>query len=154
MKRTRIVMAALLLLLPLLCRAQKGLFEKFCDMKDVTSVYISKAMIDSNAYLHASDVFIGKVKGQLNSVQTMSSMHEEVIKQMRKEYQSLLQSSKYELLMKQKNTTKNTTFYMRKNGDVVKELIMIEDGKAKFKVVYLEGDMTLKDIQQIMMFQS
>ena len=154
MRRTRIVMAALLLLLPLLCSAQKGLFEKFGDMKDVTSVYISKTMIESNAYLHTSDVFIGKVKGQLNSVQTMSSMNEEVIKQMRKEYQSLLQSSKYKLLMKQKNTTKNATFYMRKSGDVVKELIMIEDGKAKFKVVYLEGDMTLKDIQQIMMFQS
>ncbi len=36
----------------------------------------------------------------------------------------------------------------------MKELIMIIDGAANLKFVYLEGEMTLKDIQNIMMYQN
>ena len=35
-------------------------------------------------------------------------------------------------------------FYMSRKGEKVKELIMIVDGAATLKFVYLEGDMTLK----------
>ena len=43
---------------------------------------------------------------------------------------------------------------MSRKGEKVKELIMIVDGAATLKFVYLEGDMTLKDIQNIMMYQN
>ena len=143
-----------MLLLPLLCQAQKNLFNKYGDMKGVSSVYISKAMIETNPNLFAKDIYIGKVSGQLNSVQILSTMDNNVKKDMRKDLRSLVQSSKYELLMKQKGTVSSSEFYLSRKGDKVKELIMIIDGAATLKFVYLEGDMTLKDIQRIMMYQN
>ena len=140
------ILAGVLLMLPLLCQAQKNLFNKYGDMKGVSSVYISKAMIETNPNLFTKDVYIGKVSGQLNSVQVLSTMDNNVKKDMR----SLVQSSRYELLMKQKGTVSSSEFYMSRKGEKVKELIMIVDGAATLKFVYLEGDMTLKDIQNIM----
>lgn len=154
MKTMKMILAAMLLLVPMLCQAQKNLFDKYGDMKDVSSVYISKAMIEANPNLFTKDVYIGKVSGQLNSVQVLSTMEDNVKKSMRKDLRSLVQSSKYELLMKQKGIVSNSEFYMNRKGDVVKELIMIMDGAASLKFVYLEGEMTLKDIQRIMMYQN
>lgn len=81
-------------------------------------------------------------------------MDNNVKKDLRKDLRSLVQSSKYELLMKQKGTVSSSEFYLSRKGDKVKELIMIIDGAAALKFVYLEGDMTLKDIQRIMMYQN
>ncbi|MDY5239432.1 DUF4252 domain-containing protein [Bacteroides helcogenes] len=154
MKTSRMILAGILLMLPLLCQAQKNLFNKYGDMKGVSSVYISRAMIETNSNLFTKDIYIGKVSGQLNSVQVISTMDNNVKKEMRKDLRSLVQSSKYELLMKQKGVVSSSEFYMSRKGDKVKELIMIVDGAATLKFVYLEGDMTLKDIQNIMMYQN
>lgn len=150
----KMLMAVLLLTLPLLCRAQRYLFDKYNDMRGVSSVFISKAMLDMNPDLFTKDVYIGKVSGQLNAVQILSTMDNNIKKDMRKDLRSLTQASKYELMMKQKGTVSSSEFYINRKGDKVKELIMIIDGAATLKFVYLEGDMTLKDIQNIMMYQN
>ena len=56
----KMILAGVLLMLPLLCQAQKNLFNKYGDMKGVSSVYISKAMIETNPNLFTKDVYIGK----------------------------------------------------------------------------------------------
>ncbi len=68
---------------------QKNLFNKYGDMKGVSSVYISKAMIETNPNLFTKDFYIGKVSGQLNSVQVLSTMDNNVKKEMRKDLRSL-----------------------------------------------------------------
>ena len=73
---------------------------------------------------------------------------------MRKDIKALVESSKYDLLMKQKGVVSSSEFYVNRKGDKVRELIMIIDGAASLKYVYLEGEMTLKDIQSIMKYQS
>lgn len=153
MKANKLILTGMLLLLSLFCQAQKNLFNKYNDLKGVSSVYISKAMIESNPNLFTKDVYIGKVSGLLNSVQVLSTMDSNVKKELRKDLHALVESSKYELLMKQKGTVSSSEFYMSRKGDKVKELIMILDGAATLKFVYLEGEMTLKDIQNIMMYQ-
>ena len=58
MKTMKMILAGVLLMLPLLCQAQKNLFNKYGDMKGVSSVYISKAMIETNPNLFTKDVYI------------------------------------------------------------------------------------------------
>ena len=140
-------------MLPLLCQAQKNIFNTYNDMKGVSSVYISKAMIEMNPNLFTKDIYIGKVSGKLESVQIVSTMDNNIKKDLRKDLRTLVQSSKYELLMKQKGNVSSSEFYINRKGDKVKELIMIIDGAANLKFVYLEGEMTLKDIQNIMKSQ-
>lgn len=154
MKLSKILLAGVLLVLPLLCQAQKNIFNTYNDMKGVSSVYISKAMIEMNPNLFTKDIYIGKVSGKLDCVQILSTRDSNIKKDMRKDLRSLVQSSKYELLMKQKGNVSSSEFYLNRKGDKVKELIMIIDGTPTLKFVYLEGEMTLKDIQNIMMYQN
>ncbi|WP_299992975.1 DUF4252 domain-containing protein [uncultured Bacteroides sp.] len=154
MKLNKILLAGVLLMLPLLCHAQKNIFNTYNDMKGVSSVYISKAMIEMNSNLFTKDIYIGKVSGQLDCVQILSTMDNIVKKDMRKDLRTLVQASKYELLMKQKGNVSSSEFYINRKGDKVKELIMIIDGAATLKFIYLVGEMTLKDIQNIMMYQN
>lgn len=154
MKSMKMKLVGLMLLVPLFCQAQKSLFNTYSDMKGVSSVYISKAMIEMNSNLFTKDVYIGKVSGKLDGVQIISTMDNNIKKNMRKDIQSLVHSSKYELLMKQKGIVSSSEFYVSRKGDKVRELIMVIDGAASLKFVYLEGEMTLKDIQNIMMYQN
>ena len=125
MKLNKILLAGVLLMLPLLCQAQKNIFNTYNDMKGVSSVYISKAMIEMNPNLFTKDIYIGKVSGKLESVQIVSTMDNNIKKDLRKDLRTLVQSSKYELLMKQKGNVSSSEFYINRKGDKVKELIMI-----------------------------
>ena len=44
-------------------------------------------------------------------------------------------------------------FYVKRKGETVQDLIMVVDGAATLKYVRLVGDMTIKDIQNIMKSQ-
>ena len=154
MKTMKFILACVLLLSPLLCQAQKNLFNKYNDMKGVSSVYISKAMMELNPNLFMKDLYIGKVAEHLNSVQVLSTHDNKVREEMAKDIRSLVQSSKYELLMKQKSTVSGSEVYVNRKGSKVKELIMVMNGASSLKFVYMEGDMTTDDIKKLMLYQS
>ena len=59
MKTMKFILVCVLLLSPLFCQAQKNLFNKYNDMKGVSSVYISKAMMELNPNLFMKDLYIG-----------------------------------------------------------------------------------------------
>lgn len=152
MKTNRLFLASILLLLPLLCQAQ-SLFAKYSDMNNVSSVYISKAMIEMNPELYTKDVNIGKIAKQLELVQILSTMDNGVKRELRRDIESVVQAQKYELLMKQKGIVSRMAFYVKRKGEKVQDLIMVVDGAATLKYIRLVGDMTLKDIQNIMKSQ-
>lgn len=154
MKTMRLILVSLLLLLPLFGQAQKNLFSKYDDMKGVSSVYISKTMMELNPNLFMKDLYIGKVAERLNSVQVLSTRDNKIREEMAKDIRTLVQSSKYELLMKQKGTASGSEIYVNRKGNKVKELIMITDGAASLKFVYMEGDMTPDDIKKLMLYQN
>ena len=90
MKTMKFILACVLLLSPLLCQAQKNLFNKYNDMKGVSSVYISKAMMELNPNLFMKDLYIGKVAEHLNSVQVLSTHDNKVREEMAKDIRSLV----------------------------------------------------------------
>lgn len=155
MKTKKITLSILVLLFCLIGNAQNNLFDKYSDLHNVSSVYISKTMIEMNPNLYTKDVFIGKVAGQLDAVYIISTMDNGIKKDLRKDIDEFIQKGKYELLMKQKGVVSRSAFYVKRKGtDQVRELIMITDGAATLKFVSLIGDLTLKDIQKITSYQS
>lgn len=154
MKNIRLLLISMLLIFPLLGQAQQELFKKYSDMKNVSSVYISKAMLDMNPSLFTEDIYIGKAASQLNSVQIISTMDNKIKPEMLKDIRAKIKSSHYELLMKQKGTVSSSEFYVSRKGDKVKELVMVINGAASLKFVYLEGEMTTKDVQNILLYQN
>ena len=55
----------------------------------------------------------------------------------------------YEELMRVKDKKTKANFYIRQQGELIKELIMLADSEENFSVIQLKGNFTLQDIQEI-----
>lgn len=153
MKTCKFYLTLAVMLLPLCGWAQEKLFDKYNNMKDVKSVYISKAMLDMGPH-YFTDFYLGSTAKKLNSVRVLSTSNASVYKEMLKDIRALLKHSKYELLMKQKGASNSSEFFIAKSHDKIKELIMlmvVNDQSLRF--MHLEGDMTEKDVKDILLYQ-
>ena len=143
------IVLVMLLFSSIVYAQNNSIFEKYSEMKNVSSVYISKTMLEMNPNLYTNDVYIGKVAGQLEAVYIVSSMNGDIKNNMRKDIDSYIKKGNYELLMQQKGIVSSSSFYIKKKGDKIRELVMITDTPGKLNFVQLTGDLTLQDIQRI-----
>lgn len=153
-EKLRTLITISILMATLAVSAQNPVFEKYGEQRNVSSVFISKAMIEMQPDLYTKDLYIGKVAGQLDAVYILSTLDNNIKKDMRKDIDQFISHGKYELLMKQKGVVSRSAFYVKKKGDKIKELVMISDGAASLKFILLSGDLTLKDIQNITNYQN
>ena len=128
--------------------AQNKLFDKYAEMDDMTSVYISKAMFQMMPKVENAGLNLVNMKGKVESLQILSTAREDQIPQMRKEFSQLVKSSHSELMRVRDGKTK-ATFYANMNGEKVKDLLMLADTDSSFTVIQLLGNFTLQDIQEI-----
>lgn len=150
MKHFKIILVGIILLmLPVAVSAQSNIYDKYNDKSNVSSIYISKTMLEMQPGVYTKDVNIGKVAGKLEAVYIVSTMDKTVRRGMSSDIAEFIKKGKYEVLMKQKGNVASSSFYVKKKGDKVKELIMISDDPAKLSYIHLVGEMTLQDIQNI-----
>ena len=145
----------ILLFLALICCsyatfAQNKLFDKFSDMDGVTSVFISKTMLQMMPNMKTNGLDIGNVAGKLESIEILTSEKKSIAQMMRAETAYIAKDKSYEELMKIKDDGSKVSFFIRKSGgDKIKELVMLVDETSEFVIIRILGDMTLKDIQNI-----
>jgi phosphopentomutase len=128
--------------------AQDKLFEKYADMDNVTSVYISKAMFRMMPDMNNLGVNLAELKEKMESLQLINSEKTEQISLMRQDFSQLVQRGHQEL-MRIHNGKTNVTFYFGMKSDRIAELLMLADTDSSFTVIQLTGDFTLKDIQEL-----
>lgn len=129
--------------------AQNKLFDRFAEMDDVSSVYISKAMFQMmpNA-VKTGGLNLMNLKGKAQSLQLISTENKSKAEMMRKEFSGMV-SKQHEELMRVKDGKTNATFYAKQNKETISELIMLANTEKGFTVIQLLGEFTLKDIQEI-----
>lgn len=131
-----------------LCFAQDKLFEKYADMDNVTSVFISKKMFEMIPDIESGNLNLMNLKGKINNLQILTSDKREVRDQMRKEFSSLIGQS-HEELMRIKDNDTRAAFYIAQNGEMINEMIMLADTDSEYVIIRLNGNFTLQDIQNV-----
>lgn len=131
-----------------LCFAQDKLFDKYADMDDVTSVFISKKMFDMMPNIESGGLNLMNLKGKINNLQLLTTEKRDVQDQMRKEFSGLIGKSHEELMRVKDNNTK-AAFYIEQNGELINEMIMLADTDSNYVVIRLTGKFTLQDIQDV-----
>lgn len=148
MKRNYMLLC-LLLLCSSFCLAQSNrLFEKYGTLEDVDQVYISKTMFQLMPAMETAGLNLMNMKGKIESLQILSTEKTTIKTQMRKDFSALI-GKQHEELMRVKNGKTHATFYIRKKGERIHELIMLADTETNFSVIQLLGNFTLEDIQNI-----
>lgn len=131
-----------------LCFAQDNLFEKYADMDNVTSVFISKKMFDLMPDIESGGLDLRNLKGKINNLQIITSDKRDVRDQMRKEFGTLISKS-HEELMRVKDNDTRASFYITQQGDLINEMVMLADTDSDYVVIRLTGRFTLQDIQDV-----
>ena len=128
--------------------AQDNLFEKYSNMDNVTSVYISKSMFQLMPDgVQAGGVDFSDLKGKIDHLQILTSENRAVSKQMQADFEGMVKG--YELLMKVKSDDTRASFFVKQKGERINDMVMLTDEEDEFVVIRLVGDFTVQDIQQI-----
>ena len=128
--------------------AQNRLFEKYADMENVTSVYISKTMFQMIPTVENIGVNLMNMKGKIESLQLVATERQDQIAQMKKDFSGLV-TTRHEELMRIKDGKTRVNFYSDIKDDQIKELIMLVEDENKYTAILLVGNFTLKDTQEI-----
>lgn len=131
-----------------LCMAQDKLFEKYADMDNVTSVFISKAMFQMMPSIESGGLNLMNLKGKIDNLQILTSENQETKEMMRKDFTSHIGKS-HELLMRVKDEDTKATFYIEQEGNRVSEMIMLADADSSYVVIRITGNFTLQDIRDV-----
>ena len=132
-----------------ICFAQNKLFDKYADMDDVTSVYISKKMFQMMPVMETAGLNLANLKGKIESLQILTTQKADLRERMRGEFKALI-GKDHEELMRVKDGKTKANFNVKQQGELIQELIMIADmDDGSFSVMQLLGRFTLQDVQEI-----
>lgn len=146
--KTKYIFLLLCLLCSTLCFAQDKLFDKYADMNNVTSVYISKKMFQMIPSIESGGLNLANLKGKIENMQILTSDKQEIKENMKKDFSNIIGKS-HEMLMRVKDNNTNAVFYVEQKGDLINEMIMLADSDSSYVVIRLAGKFTLQDIQDV-----
>lgn len=124
------------------------LFDKYADMDNVTSVYISKAMFKMMPAIETGGLNLINMIGKIESLQVLTTERADLTNDMQKEFSQLVGKG-HEELMRVRDGKTRATFYADMKGNNVKDLLMLAKTDSTFTVIQLLGTFSLKDIQDI-----
>lgn len=129
--------------------AQNKIFEKYADQDNITYVHISKAMFQMMPAMETTaGLNMGNMKGKIESLSVLSTENADRISDIKKDL-SKINTNGYEELMKIKDSGVNTVFYALKEGEKIKDILMIVNSNKSVTLIQLLGNFTLSDIQKM-----
>ena len=129
----------------------KNLFDKYENEDDVTIISISKSMFNLiPGNISKADVDLQNILPKIESLLMITSEKSSVKEKMALDFKSLIEKNKnYEELMRVRDGKSNIIFNAKKEGDIIKEFIMLINDETDFVAIQILGNFTLEDIQQI-----
>jgi len=129
----------------------KTLFDKYENEDDVTIVSISKSMFNLiPGNISKANVDIQNILPKIESLLLITSDKNNVKEKMSLEFKSLIEKNKnYEELMRVRDGKSNILFYSKKEGNSIREFVMLINDNADFVAIQILGNFTLEEIQQI-----
>lgn len=149
--KTKIYLITILLIFSFLTvNAQEDIFEKLSNHEDITTVYISKSLLNLMPDVNTGGANIKGLTGKLEQLEIYNTEgSKDASKLMKQEIAGLVKSKKYEILMKVKEKDNNVTFYVYKEKERIKDLIMFVDDMDECSIIRVKGDFSAEDVQGV-----
>lgn len=148
MKRTYVI-TLILICFSIASYAQNSLFDKYADMNGVTSVYISKAMLNMIPNMKTNGVNISGVASKLDNIQIIHAERADIIARLKGEQRHITPQNGYEELMRVNDEGNKVTIYLKTEKNGKKEFILFNDQDKELTIILIRGNVTLNEIQNI-----
>ena len=153
--KIKILLIGIILTCSLLtAQAQDSMFDRLSDRDDISTVYISKALLkmmpDTNIGGNIGGTNIKGLANKLEQMEIYSGEGNTANEVIRKEVRALVKSKSYETLMAIQDKGQNINFYVQKEKNLIKDLVMfINDDKDQCMIIRIMGSFTTEDIQKV-----
>lgn len=132
--------------------AQSNPFDKYADAKDVTYIYISKAMLGlmgSKAVANINGIDINEIISKLNSIQIITSGTKSTKESLKSDAQSIVKKGKYEILMQVSENDKKVDIYHKESKDN-SVIVMITDSKNETVLIVFSGTFSTANVMKML----
>ena len=146
-----LICTLIMLLSSLTANAQVEEFEKYSDMKNVTYVYISKAMLTLAKGLTTPSVPGMDMKnafGKLNAIQIITTENKAARTKLKAEVADVVKREKYEMLMQVDEDDSKVRIYF-KDGKKQSVILMSTDESNETSVIAFSGTFKIEDVQKM-----
>lgn len=146
-----LICTLIMLLSSLTVNAQVEEFEKYSDMKNVTYVYISKAMLTLAKGLTTPSVPGMDMKnafGKLNAIQIITTENKAARAKLKAEVADVVKRDKYEMLMQVDEDDSKVRIYF-KDGKKQSVILMSTDESNETSVIAFSGTFKIEDVQKM-----
>lgn len=129
--------------------AQSALFKKYDNVKGVSTVYISKALLSLIPEMHTGNKDISKIAGKLDHVQILSCERPSLVSEIESEAISYFKNGGYTNLMKVSDDGGQTIIYGKSLDNGKNEFVLFSYMDDEVNIINVMGKVTLNDIKQI-----
>lgn len=130
--------------------AQDALFKKYDNVKGVSTVYISKALLSLIPEMHTGNKDISKIAGKLDHAKILSCELPSLVEEITSETIKYFKSGEYTNLMKMNDGDGGQTIIYGKSIDKEKsEFVLFSNMEDEVNIINVMGTITLNDIKQI-----
>lgn len=134
----------------LAAQAQDKMYEKFSGNKDISTVFISKALLSMASGMDMGGMNIKGLTSKLERMEIYTSESKNAMKLMASEMEAVKKNKVYETLMTVKEEDDITNFYALKSSDgKFKEMIMHISDADECTIIRIVGNFTMEDIQSV-----
>lgn len=155
MKKTILIIAAILI--PLIGSAQEGkeLYNKYAGKKGVQAVYISSTMFElmksiPDMEVEGEDVNIGGIIKSMDGMYILSVEDRTLATELSDEINKRVGEGKYELLMSAIDENDTMNIYIRRKESTVTDFVMIAVEKASTSVISISAKMPFEDLRKLL----
>lgn len=151
MKIKGLLLAVILLLGIVSTQAQDQMFDKFSNNNNISTVFISKALLSMAGNMNVGNANIKALSSKLERMEIYSSEGKSASTLMKTEISKLAKDKTYEVLMSIKDKGDNITFYAKKDkNDKFRDLIMFTEDSDESTIIRFVGTFTMEDIKSVM----
>ena len=146
-----LTLALIMTLTSFAANAQVKSLEKYADMKNVTYVYISKAMLTLAKGLTTPSVPGMDMKnafGKLNAIQIITTENKAARTKLKAEVADVVKREKYEMLMQVDEDDSKVRIYF-KDGKKQSVILMSTDESNETAVIAFSGTFKIEDVQKM-----
>lgn len=144
-----LLITTLMVLMSTGAQAQKELFDKYEDNKGVSTVVISKTLLNlAGGFSSISDKKLSKMAGKMDNVRILNCHDKGLIAKIKADAQAIYTRDEYEEMMRINEEGQRVVIYQRVLKSGKNEYALSNVGDSDLSIINITGILTLEDMKQ------
>lgn len=154
MKKIIIIATALLMTVSVFAQDGKSIYNKYSDMRDVSSVYISPAMFRLMGRLPDIEVSdgasfnLGAFVHSLTGMYIINSENKDINSSLKSEAERMISKGRYEMLMEVKDSGETVRMYTSGNDKIIDSFVFLVKEVNECTFICFDGKMDRAEVEK------